>query len=222
MYKIPKHIKAFLFDMDGTLVNTEPVGPQVFAELFKKYGVIVTQDESELFNRVWRRESTDINENDYLSSLVDKYKITKSHDDFIQEFYIDYKKEIIKAGELPGTSGFLRKATEIGIKLALVTSSKRDQAEAILRFHKWDDLFTEIVSEEDITNFKPDPEPYLLALNKLDVKSEDSIVFEDAGNGVRSGKSARIFVVGLRAGNELKQDLKKADIVVESFNDILV
>ncbi len=208
--------------MDGTLVNTEPVGPQIFNDLFKKYNVGLTEAEKELFVKVWRREGTDIKEEDYLIELVRKYGIDAPPTDFVQEFYQTYKSEIIKAEQLPGATSFLELAARNNKKLALVTSSKREQAEAILSFHKWRELFTDIVSEEDITNFKPNPEPYLLAAKKLKIDPSDCLVFEDATNGVSAGKAANMYVTGLRAGNKTEQDLSNSDLIVYSFNDLTV
>jgi len=221
MLKIAPQYTCFLFDMDGTLVDTEPVGPKVFKDLFNDNGVSLTDDEKELFVKIWRRDGTDINEDDYLGDLAIKYKISQSVTEFIEEFYRRYKQTIINADELPGTSNFLASAKNHGKRLALITSSKRDQAQAVLEFHKWNRYFDCIVAEEDITKFKPDPEPFLIAMDKLSATASECIVFEDAKNGAIAGHAASAFVIGLRAGNEKQQDLGSADQVVESFSDLL-
>lgn len=117
---------------------------------------------------------------------------------------------------------FLKQAHKRGTNLAVVTSSKRDQAAAILEYHGWTKLFDLIVAEEDITSFKPNPEPYLIAAQKLGLRPDDCVVFEDAKNGAIAGKAAGMFVVGLRAGNEVEQDLSKANEVVQSFTELLL
>jgi beta-phosphoglucomutase len=222
MYKIPKNLTTFLFDMDGTLVDTEPVGPELFENIFHTYGVNLTSPEKELFSKTWRREGTDIKTEDYLYELTEKYAISKQPLDIVHEFYSRYKIEIIKARELPGASDFLKASRGSGRKLALVTSSKRIQADAILRFHKWMDYFDLVISEEDITFFKPNPEPYILTAQKLSVGPSDCIVFEDAKNGVDAGKAAGMMVVGLRAGNKIQQDLSNADIVMNTLSEVRV
>jgi len=220
MINLPINKNTFLFDMDGTLVNTEPVGPKVLLDLFNAHEITLTREEKELFVKVWRRDGTDIKEEDYLTELASKYALNKHPLDFIQEFYENYKSEIIKAEELPGVTSFLHRATQGGKQLLLVTSSKRVQAEAILSFHHWRALFADIISEEDITRFKPDPEPYLVAAKKVKSSIENCIVFEDAKNGVTAGKLAGAYVVGLRAGNQVKQDLSGADQIVSSFEEL--
>lgn len=216
-----KNKSAYLFDMDGTLVNTEPVGPQVFEALFTSYGVKLSDDEKELFVKVWRRDGTDIKEDAYLESLRQKYTVDVVPTAFLQEFFDRYKKAIISADALPGADMFIRQAHGAGMKLAVVTSSKRDQVIAVLDFHGWSESFDLLVAEEDITKFKPDPEPYLTAAQKLNIDPDRCIVFEDAENGAIAGKAAGMFVVGLRAGNEIEQDLVAANIVVGSFAELL-
>jgi beta-phosphoglucomutase-like phosphatase (HAD superfamily) len=93
MFTIPDIYAVYLFDMDGTLVATEPLGPEVFSALFSKYGVKLTEYEKSLFIKVWRRTGTDIKEEDYLTDLVHKYGLKTEPKDFIQEFYSIYKIE---------------------------------------------------------------------------------------------------------------------------------
>lgn len=218
--QLPARYACYLFDMDGTLVNTEPIGPYVFQELFTAHGIALTAREKALFVTVWRREGTEIKQDDYLRDLASKYTVSQPLTDFVSEFYERYKQAIVNADELPGASDFLAAIKHQNKRIALVTSSKRQQAEAILAFHHWQQYFDCIVTEEDITNFKPDPEPYILAMNTLSAKPNDCIVFEDAKNGVIAGRTAGAFVIGLRAGNDQPQDLTAADEVVTSFKDI--
>ena len=221
MLKIPPFFETYLFDMDGTLVDTEPVGPEVFIKLFSKYGVVLTEDEKSLFIKVWRRTCTDIKENDYLTDLVHKYSLKIEPESFIQEFYDSYEVEIVEAKELPGVNEFLNSAYNHKKKLILVTSSTKEQAAAVLDCHNWTGIFSGIVSAEDISNFKPNPEPYILGAQKATSDVNKCVVFEDAATGVAAGKAAGMFVVGLRAGNEEEQNLSNADAVAISFRDIV-
>ena len=220
-YVLPKDIKYLLFDMDGTLVDTEPVGPQTFLNQLSKYGVKPTDDEYELFVKVWRRDGTDINENDYLSDIVKKYKLDITPDEYIGEFYSMYEKGIIEAAPLTGVHEFLNKTKESKrFKLAVVTASKASQVRAVLKKNGWDDVFDVIVAEEDISHHKPDPEPFIVGMNKLSAKSDECIILEDSKNGVLAGKSSGCLVIGLKIGNKKPQDLTQADIVLESLLDV--
>ena len=220
MYDKIKNKSAYLFDMDGTLVDKEPIGPLVFETHFAEYGKRLSSDEKELFLKVWRRDGTDMKEGVYIEQLRQKYAINEEPTTFLYQFFDKYKRAIVSASPLPGVDRFLRQVHAEGIKLAIVTSSKRGQAVAILNFHGWTELFDLIVSEEDITKFKPDPEPFLVAVQKLGLSSQDCVVFEDAKNGVVAAKAASIYVIGLRAGNDVEQDLSAANLIVQSFEDI--
>jgi HAD superfamily hydrolase (TIGR01509 family) len=217
--KLPANAKFLLFDMDGTLVDTEPVGPKTFVAQLQQHGIQPTEAERTLFLKIWRRDGTDIKQDDWLPQIAQKYGITLSAEEFLQEFYSLYSKAITAAPALPGANEFLLQSKSRAYKTALVTASKRGQAEAILANHGWQDSFDVLVTSEDFTKHKPDPEPYTIAMRKLGASPEQCLVFEDSKNGVKAAKSAGCFVVGLRAGNSAAQDLASADVIADDFND---
>lgn len=220
MFHIPKTVKALLFDMDGTLVDTEPIGPRVFTALMQDHGARLSEDEQSLFYKVWNIDGQDIENGEYLKGLLRKYKLAVPPLDLANQFYGRYVHAIAMADELPGVTSILQQAKNRGLKLAIVTSSRRAWVETLLSVHDWDDLFKVMVSEEDNSLYKPDPQPYLVALQKLQLSPEDCVAFENRENGIISGKGAGIFVVGLLAGNEIIQNLKDADSVIQSFSDV--
>jgi HAD superfamily hydrolase (TIGR01509 family) len=218
---LPAHAKYLLFDMDGTLVDTEPVGPQNFVNQLRKYGKQPTSEEYELFTKIWRRDGTDIKQDDWLPQVADKYDIDRTPEDHLKEFYAMYVEAITAAPALPNVDEFLQKVKTDGkYKAALVTASKRHQVETIIEQHRWEGVFDALVTSEDFVQHKPDPEPFLIGAQKLGAKPEECIVFEDSKNGAKSGKAAGCYVVGLRIGNSKPQDLSSADVIIESFGDI--
>ena len=208
--------------MDGTLVDTEPVGPATFLKQLLKYSVEPEPSEYELFIKVWRRDGTDIKEDIFLSSIVEKYGIGKTPKDYIDEFYEMYETAIVKADALPGVDEFLVKASTSGrYQLAIVTASKLTQVKAVLDEHNWQEAFKVIISEEDITKHKPDPEPFMVGMKKLGAKPEETVVFEDSKNGSLAAKASGAHVVGLKAGNSKPQDLSSASVVINSFTELI-
>ncbi len=220
MFHISTSIKALLFDMDGTLVDTEPIGPRVFDSLMQDYGIRMNEDERSLFYKLWNVDGQDIENESFLKNLLSKYKLPSSPLDFANQFYNRYVNAIAMADELPGVTSILQQAKNRNIKLAIVTSSRRLWVEVVVHAHDWEDLFKLTVCEEDDSLFKPDPQPYMVAMQKLHLGPSDCIAFENRENGVVSGKGAGIFVVGLLAGNEISQNLKDADTVIQSFSDV--
>ncbi len=78
-----------------------------------------------------------------------------------------------------------------------------------------------MVTKYDVKNRKPDPKPYLLALDKLSAKPEEAVVIEDSESGIISGKKAGCFVIGVKAGNP-NQDFSKADVVLDNLSKIKI
>ena len=221
--KLPSHVQCLLFDMDGTLVDTEPVGPQNFVNQLAKHSIETNPDEIEFFTNIWRRMNTKIGTDEYLAQTVERYQIDMSVEDYIKEFYELYVVTITDSSQLIGADHFIKAAKASGkYKMAIVTASKLIQVHAVLERHNWGGIFDLIVSEENIINNKPDPQPFNFALEKLRVSSNDAIVFEDSKNGSAAGAAAGCYVIGLSAGNVEKQDLSKATVIVDSFNDISI
>jgi beta-phosphoglucomutase len=219
--KLPLSTKYLLFDMDGTLVDTEPVGPQNFVNQLKKHGKKPTKEECELFSKIWRRDGTNIKQDDWLPVIAAEYGIDIGAEAYLKEFYEMYVQAVIAAPALPGVDDFLKLArSNDRFGIALVTASKRQQVDAIIQQHAWGDIFDQVVTSEDITKFKPDPESFIVGMRKLSAEPSVSVVFEDSKNGANAGRAAGCYVVGLRVGNAKLQDLSNTDIGVDSFKDV--
>lgn len=214
-----KKIKAILFDMDGTLIDTEPLGIETLRYLLGDNGIIISDEDWILFDKVWRRDGTDITAEEFFAKILKEYKINIKDSDFIKSFYETYEQLIIKAKPLPGAEKLL-KNLHGKYKLALVTASTKSQALAIVGQNRWNDLFDTIVSYEEYKIKKPNPTSFLMAAENLKVYPEECIVIEDSKNGVLAGKNANMYVVGVRAGNKSPQDISRADEIVETLNDI--
>ena len=167
-----------------------------------------------------QRIPRDIEYGDYLPALLKKYKLDKAPLDFANQFYDRYVQAIAIADELPGVTSFLQQAKTRDLKLSVVTSSRKAWVETLLIAHDWYDLFNISVCEEDVRKCKPDPEPYLVAIDKLKIDTKHCVAFENRENGILSGKAAGVYVIGLLAGNEIAQNLKQADTIIQSFSGI--
>lgn len=216
-------IKAFLFDMDGTLTDTEPCGPKVMQQSLAKVGIQPNQEEVDLFDRVWRRDGTDMTDDEFFKQILTKY-LTDSPDidTFMEGFYKEYEQAITTAPELTGASDLLQSLHHDGFKIGLVTASTREQALAVLEAHGWEDYFDVVVTQDEFKIKKPDPAGYLLAAEKLGATPEECVVVEDSKNGSLSGKNAGMYVIGVLKGNEHPQDLSATSVVVETLSDIAI
>lgn len=220
--KVKPNFKAFIFDMDGTLVNSEPVGPNTFIQISKKYGVEPSDDENSTFVQSWKRIGDYTDEKVVLSNFVRLHGIGTEPDDFVNEFFETYLVNLANAPALTGVDSFLRSAKQKGYKLVIVSASKTEQIKTVLQNHNWQDIFDFIVGEEDITIHKPDPEGYLKAIERIDIPASDCIIFEDAKNGAIAAKASGAYVVGLREGNTDTIDLSAANFIASNFSEIIL
>lgn len=218
--KIESKYKAFIFDMDGTLVNSEPVGPSTFVQIAKKYGIEPDDNEYNTFVQSWKRIGDYIDEKKVLGNFVKQHNLNVEPDKFVDEFFQTYLINLTKAPALTGVDNFLHEAKQSGYKMVIVSASKTAQIETVLKNHNWQNIFDFIVGEEDITKHKPDPEGYLKAIERIGLPASDCVIFEDAKNGAIAAQAAGAFVIGLREGNTETIDLSAANTVLSSFSEI--
>ena len=208
--------KAALFDMNGVLINDEPLHEKSIQNTLSTIGLTVATDE---YRKYFLGKVDEVGFGDFLNSknrnedirlLVNfkqKQYATIASDNAVQTF--------------SGVRRFIQDLSEKGVKLAVVTSSQLDEATSGLSsigiFH----LFNVIVSSADVTSSKPNPEGYLLAASKFKVTPSECFVIEDTPSGVAAGKAAGSFVLAVT--NTVGQhDLKGADMIVAGLSAKLV
>ena len=106
------------------------------------------------------------------------------------------------------------------VKLAVASSAYHKRITILLKLCKLNNLFDVIVSGDHVRNGKPDPEIYLKTAQLLKKDPKDCIVFEDATNGILAAKAAGMKVIGYKGADHNKQDLSKADKIIQSFKNI--
>ena len=205
-----KNDLAFLFDLDGVIIDTESQFDVLWKDLSERYHLGIPGFEYKIKGTV----TPDII-NIYFDrfSPEEKEKIRKEIAHFEQNMTIDF---------IPGAYKFLVKTKEAGIKMALVTSSNDEKLAANFRDAPVDlyPFFDTIVSANRITEGKPHPMPYLLAAQDLGVLPEDCVVFEDSFNGIKSGNAAGMRVVGLSTTNPKESIEKDVCCVFPDFLEV--
>lgn len=178
-------MQAVVFDFNGTLSDDEPVLARVYEELFAELGRPLSPEQyfehlaghtdEEMFIR-WLGHSSD----ELIRERVRRYNALVSDGSTVD-------KEVRAA---------VRWAAE-RMPVAVVSAALRDEIEPVLRSSELWDLFAVILSQDDVTRGKPDPQPYLLAAERLGLPPEELLVLEDTDVGVASAKAAGARVVGL-------------------------
>ncbi len=178
--------KAILFDMDGVLVDSMNYHMQSWKQLLENDGIFVTE------RFIYEHEGAmglDIIENLFHKTglPIDSNQILEIYDRQNHIFREEYLRKVRLYPEtLPLISGFQQR----GLRLGLVTSSRMNLVEQIWEDYQGLDRFEAIVTADDVTRFKPNPDPYLKALEKLNQEPEGCLVIENAPAGIQSAKAA--------------------------------
>lgn len=199
-----ENIEAVIFDMDGTLFDTERIGYEFWKKALKRYGYVMNvKVYSSLAGRK-RKESSKILAEIYGEDLP------------IAKIYEEKDKEFIKflwENGVPVKKGvyeLLEFLCERGYKIALATSSYRQKTIDLLDRAGIRDKFKAIICGEDVRNSKPDPEIFLKAAKQLKVDPKKCIVLEDSPVGVKAAYNGGMLAINI-------PDLKKPDEETERF-----
>jgi len=207
-------IRGFLFDLDGTLVDSERESGEALARaLLAGQGVTVEQyDRDYVIGRSWVA---------IYDSLKQRYpQLTWNRTEMIAQTAIAREKVIEEHGVtiLPGVREFL--ASTRTYPRALVTGSSRVEVLQVLPLIGEHAAFEAIFAAEDVAHSKPDPDGYQKAMAALGLDAKHCVVIEDSVAGIAAGRSAGCLVIAVRAGNFGGWDQSGAHHVVETLEQL--
>jgi HAD superfamily hydrolase (TIGR01509 family) len=206
-------VRAVIFDMDGVIVDSEPYSMQALVDTLHQHGIEPTADE--LRRSYGRRVRDDLV--DYFS----RHQVTGDIDMAIAHKQARYFH--LAAGHLQPIAGVLDLITRLrdhGYRLALASSGDRIKVAFGLQALALNSVFEAIVTGDDVSRSKPDPEIYLLAAQRLGIPPEKCLAIEDAPAGVEAAKRAGMRCVGV-TNSVTRDQLHKADLIVDSLADDL-
>lgn len=210
---------AYVFDNDGTLVDTESIWIEAYVRLLAPYGI-----EHSL---AIQRTMMGLSPRDCVVAMQHTYVGLPQGDDATDELLRERRRlfQETRAEKgvhpLPGVVDFLRVSREQGKRLAMATSATREDITMQFNVLGWEDLFEVVVTADDIKRHKPAPDVYLEAARQLGVEPSHCLAFEDAANGLVSAHAAGMPVVFVRDVRFQMEAPFEPEMTVGSFEEIL-
>jgi HAD superfamily hydrolase (TIGR01509 family) len=204
-------IKSLLFDMDGILVDTEPIMARVVALALADQGLHVT--ELEYYDN-WTKKGkgiADFIKEKNISFDFDRYRSTRN------KIYLESLKT-----NIPIFDGAKETIAELPktYKLGLVSSSSRVFVHFILKSTDLEKYFFTIITAEDVEKEKPAPDCFLLAAERLAVEPEECVVIEDAEKGILAAKNAGMKAIAIPNKSTSDNDFSCANLILESIKSL--
>ena len=204
--------KGFIFDLDGVVVSTDNCHYEAWKQLADGENIYFDRKINERLRGVSRMESLEI--------ILEKADREYTKDEKIEMaeckngYYVDKVKRLDKSAVLPGAINFINSLKEIGVMVAIGSSSKNTKL--ILEKTECAGLFDAVADGNDIKNSKPAPDVFLVAAERLGLKPSECIVVEDADAGVEAALAAGmdVLAVGYAKNN------KKATYSADGLNDV--
>ena len=207
-------IKAFIFDMDGTIVNSESIHRKGFNMLLRKYGIYITK-------KYWHTTLIGRGSRHIAKHYITKYKLPEDIDDFVERRKKKYQGLLRKTTlkPIPGFMEFYKAVKKNGFKVAIASSGSHANVQHSLRAIGLRGIPIEAL--EQVHFLKPNPEIYNKTAKMLRVKPSECIAFEDSPVGVVAAKKAGMKVVALlTTSSKLQLQKLKPDMIVKDYREL--
>jgi beta-phosphoglucomutase len=208
-------IQTVIFDMDGVIVDTEPVHRYAYFQQFSELNIDVTE---EMFTSFTGNSTRNVFQN-----LKTLFNLDQDVEDLIQRKRSIFNKAFDTKSDLElleGVEVLIKDFHQKGMQLILASSASKVTIERVFGRFKLHQYFTHIVSGEDFPKSKPDPAIFEHAASLSVAVKANCIVIEDSTNGVKAAKAAGIYCVGYNSIHSKLQDLSAADVIINHFNEI--
>ena len=208
-------LKAVLFDMDGVIVDTEPLHHKAYFKMFETIGI----DVSEELYQTCTGQST-INVCKKLKAHFNLTQTAEELKDIKQSNFKDIFKNDKDLQLIDGVYELIEDYHKNGLTLILASSASHNTINNVFTRFNLDQFFKAKISGADFENSKPHPAIFNKAAELANEPKENCIVIEDSTNGIEAARAAGIYCVGFKSPHSKNQDYTKADKIITSFKEI--
>ncbi len=209
-------LKAVLFDMDGVIVDTEPLHRKAYFNMFDDVNINVSE---ELYDSFTGQATLPI-----CKTLCQHFKLSKTPEHLVATKRKHFKylfENDASLALLDGVHDLIKNYHENGLTLILASSASMPNIERIFDRFDLNKYFKAKISGADLKASKPHPEIFIKAAELAGEHADNCMVIEDSTNGISAAKAANIYCVGFKSPHSVNQDYSKADRVITSFEEIL-
>lgn len=207
-------IAAFIFDMDGVIVDSEPIHFEIDIQTMHHLGAEISKEQLEKYVGMTNPEMW--------SLIKQEFNLSHSVTEII-EYQLSNKIDKIRTMNIKPIEGIVELLDELKsrkIRIGLASSSPRKFIDEVLSKFNITEYFDSIMSGEEVERGKPAPDIYIETATILGVDPKFCYVLEDSRNGVIAAKAAGMYCIGYVNFNSGDQDLSEADMIVSSIRDI--
>jgi HAD superfamily hydrolase (TIGR01509 family) len=210
---MPQHIKGIIFDLDGLMVDSEPVQLKAINDALKPLGICV--EETEFIDMVGRKAIENF------IALKEKHGFTRSPEELEQQKNLAYMERIrTELKPMPGLVHALDLCRDEKLIAAIASSSPRPDILAVLELLGLTNRFSVIASGDMVKRGKPWPDVFLKAAEMLGTAPSTLLVLEDTAHGVNAAKAAGMFCIAIPNHYTRGQDFFNADKVLDSLEEL--
>ena len=210
-----KSAEVVFFDLDGTLIDTEPLYYRFWKEASKFYGYELNHEEA-LSMRSRDKQSAIEFLSEVSGGLLDYYKVKEKRIELMSE-YLSTHPIVLKDGALE----VLKKLKDENKKIYIVTANTVEKSERIINQVGFRYLIDEIISAKDVKRGKPFPDVFLYACEYVQKEPKDVIVFEDSPNGLISSHEAGCYTIMMEDMSDYNPSMDYVDAAISSWKSIL-
>ncbi|HVA10930.1 MAG TPA: HAD family phosphatase [Candidatus Dormibacteraeota bacterium] len=206
---------TIIFDMDGVIVDSEPLHIAHLHGYLRKIGVVEPESFSQSLKGVSARDSWQL--------LIENFNLEQDIETLIEDArrsYVDYLESLAALPVIPGAIQLVKALHSKGYRLALGSSAAPKRIELFLHKLKLQKYFEKVVSGDDVKRSKPAPDIFLKAAELMKVKPSNCVVIEDANNGVVAAHAAGMKCIAYAGSVHNTDDLAQADVIIKDFEPL--